>query len=62
MGLLGRLRRKIAGDDETATAVEPPAETAEQTTIDDAAATSLRAIKLPESERQEIDAEEREPK
>ena len=66
MGLLDRLREWIVGDDdqrvqESREAAEPTAETADRTSIADAEATSLRAIKLPDAERDALDADEREP-
>jgi len=61
MGLVGRLRRWISGGDEPATAGKNPDETDGKTTIEDAEATSLRAIKLPDAERDALDADEREP-
>jgi len=68
IGLVRRLRRWLAGGDETAAAGEFQVGTAEsptdndttrKTTIDDAEATSLRAIKLPEKERDALNADER---
>ncbi|TQQ78861.1 hypothetical protein [Halonotius roseus] len=61
MGLLDRLRGWITDNDEQATSPELTENPADRTTIDDAEATSLRAIKLPDKERNGIDADEREP-
>ena len=61
MGVLDRLRQWITGDDERARNDEPTENTADRTTIEDAEATSLRAIKLPDTERDALDADEREP-
>ena len=61
MGLFDRLRRLITGDDEQATSPEPTENPAKRITIDDAEATSLRAIKLPDAERNGLDADAREP-
>ena len=50
-----------SSDTEVESATPNAADSDAQTTIDDAEATSLRAIKLPDSEREARDAEEREP-
>jgi len=61
MGLLGRLRRWLVGDAdaERAPRARESADSDANTTIEDAEATSLRAIKLPDTERDELDAEDR---
>ena len=61
MGLLGRLRRMLAGDAGEARTprARESADSDANTTIEDAEATSLRAIKLPDSERETIDATDR---
>lgn len=61
MGLLDRLRGWITDNDEQAASPEPTENPADRITIDDAEATSLRAIKLPDKERNGLDADEREP-
>jgi len=63
MWLVKWMRRWLTTN--SATEAEPTtadsADSDAQTTIDDPEATSLRAIKLPDSERAARDAEEREP-
>ena len=61
MGLLGRLRRMLAGDAGTEHAARAceSADSDANTTIEDAEAASLRAIKLSDSEREKIDATDR---
>ena len=62
MRVFRKLRRWLANNIDTE--VESPTATSAdsdaQTTIDDPEATSLRAIKLPDSEREACDVEERE--
>ncbi|ESS10098.1 MAG: hypothetical protein A07HN63_00062 [uncultured archaeon A07HN63] len=62
MGLLERLRRMLVDDagEERAPRAREPADSDTNTTIEDAEATSLRAIKLPSSERETVDATDRE--
>jgi len=50
-----------SSDTEVESATRNSADSDAQTTIDDPEATSLRAIKLSDSEREARDAEEREP-
>ncbi|ERH07654.1 MAG: hypothetical protein J07HN4v3_00016 [Halonotius sp. J07HN4] len=62
MGLLERLRRMLVDDagEERAPGTREPADSDTNTTIEDAEATSLRAIKLSNSERETVDATDRE--
>jgi len=60
MGLVERLRRWFADDETRAPRARESADSDANTTIEDAEATSLRAIKLPDSERKRIDATDRE--
>ncbi len=62
MRVFKKLRRWLANniDTEAESATADSADSDAQTTIDDPEATSLRAIKLPDSEREARDAEERE--
>ncbi|RJX49626.1 hypothetical protein DP106_07745 [Halonotius pteroides] len=62
MRVFRKLRRWLANniDTEAKSATADSADSDAQTTIDDPEATSLRAIKLPDSEREACDAEERE--
>ena len=59
MGLVERLRRWFADDEARAPRARESADSDANTTIEDAEATSLRAIKLPDSERKRIDATDR---
>ena len=61
MGVFDRLRGWITGDDEHATSPEPTENPADRITLDDAEATSIRAIKLSDKELNGLDADEREP-
>ncbi|TQQ79253.1 hypothetical protein EGH24_11515 [Halonotius terrestris] len=69
MGLRAKLQRWLAdnaekvgdADEGAETAAPDPAASDAKTTIKDAEATSLRAIKLPDEEREALDADEREP-
>ncbi|RJX43461.1 hypothetical protein DM826_05900 [Halonotius aquaticus] len=63
MRVFRKLRRWLANnvDTEVEPATADSADSDAKTTIDDPEATSLRAIKLPDSERAARDAEEREP-
>jgi len=61
MGLFDRFRGWVTGDDEPATGPESAENLADRITIDDAEATSLRAIKLPDQERNGLNADERDP-
>jgi hypothetical protein len=62
MCIVATLQRLLAGDahDEETTDADP-GDSDPKTTIDDAEATSLRAIKLPDAEREALDAEDRDP-
>ncbi|MFB6292678.1 MAG: hypothetical protein ABEH60_00260 [Halonotius sp.] len=61
MGIVSDLQRLLAGNaaDENDAAAPEDDDSDAKTTIDDAEATSLRAIKLPDEERDALDAEDR---
>jgi len=69
MGLQKSVRRWLVGNadqvhdaaDEREAATVDSADSDAKTTIEDAEATSLRAIKLPATERDALDADERDP-